>query len=158
MQDTSCEHLIPSKIKVILFYWCSSVTVNQHWHSHRSLQFFLTEVFSFSYQDFILWWCAHGLTALSPAIFTRQSLVLHPWGLVFNSKPYPISCYQSSWGFNCDPYHSLYIFNIFLDSVHSNSFLMNFSWRKHKWMCYETWQFQYKISHVHGDEELGCVL
>ena len=25
-------------------------------------------------------------------------------------------------------------------------------------MCYETWQFQYKISHVHGDEELGCVL
>jgi len=31
------------KSKSSFFYWCSSVTVNQHWHSHRSLQFFFKQ-------------------------------------------------------------------------------------------------------------------
>jgi len=159
MQDTSCEHFIPSKIKVILFllmffsHHQSTMTFTQ-----KSTVFFLTEVFSFSYEDLILWWCAHGLTALFLAISTRQTLVLHTCVLVFNSKPYSVSCYQSSWGFNHDPYHSLSIFNIFLGSVHPNSFFMDFLWKKCKWMCNETWQFQHKILHVHSDEELGCVL
>jgi len=47
LQDTSCEHLIPSKIKVIYFYSRSSVTVNQHRHSHSSLQLFLNRSLQF---------------------------------------------------------------------------------------------------------------
>jgi len=130
MQDTSCEHLIPSKSKSSFFIDVfQSLSINTDSHT-KVYSFFLTEVFSFSFQDFIPWWCAHALAALSLAISTCQTLVVHPCGLVFNSKSYPISCYQSFWVFNHDPYHSLSIFNIFLDSVQPNSFFMDFSWKK----------------------------